>query len=219
MFTQTNDTIVWRYVRQSRLHLLSYLETLTEVQWNTESLCDGWKVRDVVAHLILIHRYEFKGSTQDFLRSGLRFNTFLKRTAIKLGREHTTELLRLFAGTIDDQQHASLVSPLNVLADLLVHEQDIRLPLNHQKMMDTDALDLIFTHWEPRRFNIGERLSGISTRLKGIQLVIVDLNISIGTGYQVVGSAQDILLIMLGRYDAFGRLSGEGLPILHSRVR
>jgi len=34
-----------------RRMLVSYLETLTADQWDEPTLCDGWRVREVVAHL------------------------------------------------------------------------------------------------------------------------------------------------------------------------
>ena len=41
----------WGMVKAEREDLAQLLESLTPEQWDTQSLCSEWKVRDVVAHL------------------------------------------------------------------------------------------------------------------------------------------------------------------------
>src|SRR5256885_14810123 len=41
-----------RIMRDERRDLRRFLPTLTPEQWQTPSLCRGWTVRDVVAHLV-----------------------------------------------------------------------------------------------------------------------------------------------------------------------
>ena len=43
----------WRAIEQERRSLADLLESLTDDQWNTPSLCQGWRVRDVAAHVAL----------------------------------------------------------------------------------------------------------------------------------------------------------------------
>jgi uncharacterized Actinobacterial protein TIGR03083 len=42
---------VWPAIDTQRLGLAEVLDRLTEQEWRHPSLCDGWTVRDVVAHL------------------------------------------------------------------------------------------------------------------------------------------------------------------------
>ena len=44
---------VWRTIDQQRLELADLMETFTADEWDTPSLCVGWRVRDVAAHLTL----------------------------------------------------------------------------------------------------------------------------------------------------------------------
>jgi uncharacterized protein (TIGR03083 family) len=39
-------------VENERNDLADFLETLTPPQWAADSLCEGWSVRDVVAHVV-----------------------------------------------------------------------------------------------------------------------------------------------------------------------
>lgn len=214
MFTVSNEDIVWKHILQSRRELYSYLEKLPDQQWDSQSLCQGWKVRDVVAHLILIHRYNVRNSWVEVLFSGFNINRFIKKTATTLGKKSSSRLLELFHQRLDDKQHVASISSLNVLIDLLVHEQDIRIPLGDTKLIDTAKLELIFGAWQPDEFNYGEKLIGLEPRVKGLKFVITDLKIKKGQGSEVIGTAQDILLAITGRSAALDRLDGPGVNIL-----
>ncbi len=47
---------VWAEVAAERNDLADLLETLTPEQWDAPSLCNQWKVRDVVGHLVFAPR-------------------------------------------------------------------------------------------------------------------------------------------------------------------
>jgi len=198
--------------------LADYLETLSEDEWNRQSLCDGWRNRDVVAHLILICQYSAKNSWKDFIKSGLRVNKFFENTAIELGKCPSGDLLEQFRGIIDLKRIPGNVPAVNVLVDTLVHEQDIRMALGHPKVMNSDSLKLIYTQWRPEEYNIGEKLTGLAGRVKGLQFTITDLEISRGDGATVIGSAHDILLAVVGRKVSIDKLSGVGAEALKSRL-
>ncbi|WP_029928152.1 maleylpyruvate isomerase family mycothiol-dependent enzyme [Nocardia otitidiscaviarum] len=40
-------------MRDERLSLADFLDGLTADDWNRDSLCDGWTVHDVLAHVAL----------------------------------------------------------------------------------------------------------------------------------------------------------------------
>jgi uncharacterized protein (TIGR03083 family) len=44
---------VWEAIDRERLSLADLLDELTAPEWETPSLCTGWQVRDVAAHLTL----------------------------------------------------------------------------------------------------------------------------------------------------------------------
>lgn len=125
-----------------RRDLRDLAQRLTPEQWAHPSLCAGWSVRDVVAHLVawddlLLHR-----TRGDHVRALARFvwlygtslgsmrllNRRLQRRtrhlgpaelAAELGREADDDLRWLFDGT----------SPEAHLAEYVVHHADIRRPL------------------------------------------------------------------------------------------
>ena len=44
---------IWRMVSDEREEILGFLGSLTPAQWDTPSLCEGWRVRDVAVHLLV----------------------------------------------------------------------------------------------------------------------------------------------------------------------
>lgn len=48
----SDRSVIWQAVHKERRRLVEDLEGLSDEQWQTPSLCPGWSVHDVVAHLI-----------------------------------------------------------------------------------------------------------------------------------------------------------------------
>ena len=219
VFTTTDNDNVWKLISCSRSELADFLAGLDQTDWDHPSLCVGWRVRDVVAHLILEYNYQFPASLGELARSGFRLNKFMCRTAQKLGQQPTAALLDQFRATINQHHHPAGVPPLNVLVDLLVHEQDIQRGLGRLKAMPTDAVKLIFSHWQPKDFNFGERITGVQNRVQGLSFRASDITAQVGSGPEVSGPSDDILMVMLGRQSATKTLHGNGLALLCSRLK
>ena len=64
-------------VAAERLRLAEDLESLTPAQWATPSLCAGWTVHDVVAHLTLVRARACPG------RSGARCEPGQHRAGVR----------------------------------------------------------------------------------------------------------------------------------------
>jgi len=218
MFTKADNVLVWEHITQARSEIHTYISSLEAAQWNHETLCSGWRVRDVVSHLILLYQYSAGDWASGLIRSKLSINKFMSDTAVQMGNKDRADLLERFRKVIDIQKVPTIVPPLNALVDALIHEQDMRIALGHPRNMPLESLQLIFEHWRPGRYNLGERITAIHKRTSGLQFVADDIGMRYGEGLEVVGRAQDILLIIAGRKAVLGNLSGEGMDILTRRL-
>ncbi|MCP3812145.1 maleylpyruvate isomerase family mycothiol-dependent enzyme, partial [Mycobacteriaceae bacterium Msp059] len=54
--------------RDERTDLAEFLATLTPQQWRTESLCAGWTVKDVVAHVVSYEELNLAGLLKRFAK-------------------------------------------------------------------------------------------------------------------------------------------------------
>ena len=61
-------------VVEERREWASFLRTLSKEQWDRPSLCDGWTVRDVVAHAVSYEEAAPLTVAGRFVRGGLRLS-------------------------------------------------------------------------------------------------------------------------------------------------
>ena len=193
---------IWRHIDTQRSALADILETLPEEAWRTPSLCAAWTVRDVAAHLTFSHASlrELLGTA---VRSGFRYNTAVREAALgsPLSHEQVIDQLRSFIGS---RETVPFVSEREPLLDILIHTQDICLPLDidHPMPIDAAVVALERVIWWSRRFPLGPRL-------RDVHLVATDVAWEWGSGRRVEGPIQWLLLAAGGRVVAHEHLSGQ----------
>jgi uncharacterized protein (TIGR03083 family) len=68
-------------VRAERAELAEMLGELREEQWDQPTLCAGWRVREVVAHMTMPFRLSPAGFVAGMLRARGNFNRMADRQA------------------------------------------------------------------------------------------------------------------------------------------
>jgi uncharacterized protein (TIGR03083 family) len=195
-----SDTI-WRHIDTERAALADVLASLPDDGWSTPSLCADWTVRDVAAHLALSH-----SRPRDLLgaaaRSGFRYQAMVRDSAIRCPLTHE-QLVHRLRGFVGSRRTVPMVSEREPLLDILVHTQDICLPLGLDHPMPTDAAVTALERviWWSRRVPIGPRL-------RGVHLVATDVAWQAGAGRRVEGPVQWLLLAAAGRTVAHAHLRG-----------
>src|SRR5262245_3430869 len=96
-------TDVWGEVAATRTELADLCDSLTPEQWDTQSLCDDWKVRDVVGHLVeSTEKLGFGTLFVGMAKNGFSVNKMLAHNGKEWGKKPTDELtkeLRTNAGS------------------------------------------------------------------------------------------------------------------------
>ena len=187
-----NTDEIWRRVDEQRIGLAGLLEDLTAEQWTAPSLCDGWQVRDVAAHLTHSHMHPVRAIVEA-ARSGFRFDSMIQR----LGREDPrsqAEIAIALRGMAGSRKRVPGTSVQQPLIELLVHGQDITVPLGIDWPMPLDAAR-----------EVAQKLSGMTfplngqRRLAGVRLVATDAEFAAGEGREVQVPIGDIVMILAGR--------------------
>lgn len=201
-------------IAAERRELADFLDTLDAEDWAVDSLCAGWTVHDVVAHLTLSTRQSLLGTLVRVARARGDFD----RVTAEMGRERAraygpAELVAQVREMAGSSRRFALSGPLDPLVDLLVHGQDIARPLGRQKAMDLDrvvpALDYVW----------GSRFYGTQKRFAGVRLQATDVDWSAGDGEREVrGPAGDLLLLATGRAAALPAVTGEGVGEVAARM-
>jgi uncharacterized protein (TIGR03083 family) len=206
---------VYDLIVAERLRMADMLASLTDQQLRSASLCDGWTVHDVAAHLVTYLRCCQLKIYLAIITTGAdfdRFNLLLTRRAARRSAGELTDLLRRRAAARSTIPRSGF-DP--VLADLMLHDLDIRRPLGILRS-DSRAEQL----WVACR-HLATKPSpgfGAGSRLSGFRFAATDAGWRVGSGPLVRGTAEDILLAMGGREKGFAGLDGDGVAALHSRL-
>jgi uncharacterized protein (TIGR03083 family) len=199
----------WRVIAEQRMALAALLEPLTDAEWDTPSLAAGWRVRDVAAHVALAPQVPGIGS---MIAEGVRARGSFHRLNHDLSVRHadTRPAERLVA---ELREHAAsrrlpfVTNYRNILFDVLVHAQDIAIPLGRDLAMPRDAAAAGAT----RVWTMGWPFWA-KRRLRGVRLVATDTDWSAGSGAEVAGPIDALLLLLTGRTGAAKpKLTGPGL--------
>lgn len=201
-----------RLATDERRDLADFLDTLAPEQWETPSLCQGWSVRDVVAHLISYEELSLIGllarRVKGFGRGGSH-----EAGRAEYAERSPAELVVFLRAHLTPQGLAAWFGGAIGLTDGLIHHQDIRRALHRPRTVPTERLlpTLGFALRSPKL------PSRKDTR--GLCLVATDLDWSHGSGPEVTGTAEALLMVIAGRPAALPELDGPGAALLAGRVR
>jgi uncharacterized protein (TIGR03083 family) len=205
---------VWGAVRDERNALLADLERLRPEQWNAQSLCSEWTVRDVVAHLVGAVEASGAALMLALARRGFRLDRMLAEEAKRRSRDHTPHsLLTAFRGIIGSERHPPGTVATTMLCDTVLHSQDIRRPLGLRRAFPEDRIVAILDFMAPTNGAYGAR-----RRIEGLHLHATDAAWAHGDGPEVAGPAEALMMAMAGRGAALDDLRGEGLALIRSRI-
>lgn len=183
---------VWQHIDRERSWMADLLESLPPAAWEQPSLCEGWSVRDVGAHLTFSHA-RVRDVVWPALRTGFRYNAMIKYAALHSTLTHE-EIVAKLRGFVGSRRTAPFVTELEPLLDILVHTQDVCRPLGIDHPMPVDAAVAVADRvlrlrgpmrlWEPPR---------------KVRLVATDADWGYGEGPVMQAPMQSHLLTLTGR--------------------
>lgn len=196
--------------------IVDTLDSLDDEQWDAQSGCEGWRVRDVIGHLLVGYTTPMPSMILKVARRGFNVDEASRVESAAYASAHTpSELLATIRAvqTNDIRKGiAKLIPPQEGVVDHVIHHIDIREPLGLEVKPDETrlraALDTVVT--------LGGFVRG-KGRAKGLRFESTDLDWSWGDGPLVTGPAVDVLLAVSGRTVGLAGLSGAGSDSLASR--
>ena len=205
---------LWPITIQARRSLLSTFEQLDDAQWDVGSLCDGWTIRQVLAHLTLAARPPALRYAKAVARAKGDFNKANHSLAVDDAERPTSTLLSAYRRVIDHRFSPPGWPQAAPLSDIMVHSLDVRIPLGLETAAPAD-------HYEPV---LGLLFGpfGRSFTSKGrpaVRWVAVDHQWSHGNGPDVRGTMADLALTAAGRGARVPHLDGDGVAIIEDWLR
>jgi uncharacterized protein (TIGR03083 family) len=203
---------LWRLIHEQRLKVAEMLDTLEAPEWEAQSLCAGWRIRDVAAHCIETHRMTPPKFIGRFAGSGFRFNAFNAKGVAKHTIQSPAELVADYR-----ESAPGTTSPpgpkATWLAEVVIHGEDIARPLGRQVDVSPSALATVAAFCVQST----PLLHG-KQRSAGLRLRATDIEWTSGDGPEVSGPAAALILAITGRKSATEDLAGDGLSTLRSRI-
>ena len=193
------------------------LAELDEGDWDHHTYCTGWRVRDVVGHMLVGYTTPMGRMVRKVAATRFDVDRASAAESVAFGSAHTpaellAELQRVHRD--DVRKGISRLIPADEgVVDHVIHHLDITRPLGRQPSTSAEA----------RRAALRKivTLGGFvraKARAKGLRFVAVDDDWSWGSGPEVTGPASDLLLALSGRPVGLDALTGEGVALLRQRV-
>jgi uncharacterized protein (TIGR03083 family) len=204
----------WQMTDSERAAFADLADALTPAQWDQPSLCEGWKVRDVVAHVADGADPKIGKMLLTAAKYGFRMNVMNQREAQKAGAKSTDALCKELRATVGVHKAPGPMDPEDMLLETIVHEQDVRRPLGIARAYPVDEMKVALE----RATLQGNAFLPIKKRIADVKLRATDVEWEHGEGLEVSGPGEALLMAMAGRPVALGELSGPGLDTLKQRI-
>lgn len=202
---------IWTTIAAERGALADDLGTLTTSQWEQPSLCTGWTIRDVVAHLCATAALSPATFFLGMAKAGFNFGRFADGQIAKhLGSDPAATL-----GTFRHLQHSTSAPPgpkVSWLGEVVVHGADIRRPLGISHSYPPEVVRQVIDFYKGSNLLIGSK-----SRIAGLALRATDDSWQHGEGEPVEGPLISLLLAVTGRGAACDDLAGPGVSTLRDR--
>jgi uncharacterized protein (TIGR03083 family) len=182
-----NQGELWSAIDTQRLRTIDVLDELTPTEWEVPSLCAGWTVRDVAAHLTL-QQLTVGSALLAALRHPGSLNHVIHASARDRATLPTDRLVAEIRSMVGSRRHNVGVTPLETLIDIVVHGQDIAIPLGRElAVLPSAAATVADRLWWSRSTRRGRLKSKVFADVnhRGLRFVATDSDWSAGDGDEV----------------------------------
>jgi uncharacterized protein (TIGR03083 family) len=183
-----------RETAAERARLAALYAELTPEQWSAPSLCAGWRVREVVAHVTMPYRHSSLRVLAGIAAARGDFNRFADRAARQdTARHDDAALLASLRENVENPWRPPGGGQQGALSHDVIHGLDVTEALGLPRV-PADRVRHVLVDASPRA------LAYFGADLAGVRLVATDTDLSLGEGPEVVElPAVDLLLRVTGR--------------------
>jgi uncharacterized protein (TIGR03083 family) len=182
-------------IAAQRGDLARLLAALPAASWDSPTLCDGWRVREVVAHITMPFRYSGRRFMLELAKSRGNFNAMADRNARRdAAAMSPAELVEAVRSNADHPWQPPGGGQLGALTHDVIHGLDITEALGLGVGVPADRLGVVLPNLVTPK-----SLKFFGTDLSEVQLRATDIDWTFGSGTPVTGTAQDLALLLCGR--------------------
>jgi uncharacterized protein (TIGR03083 family) len=203
-------------VADERRRLADALTEFTADEWVSPSLCAGWTVHQVAAHLNVPFEVKTLSFALGMLKARGNFDVANQRFAVELAER--MDPAACIEGLRRNAEHRFTppgFGPEAPLTDVVVHGCDLLQPVGRSLAVGPDALRVVLPFVVGRA---GTRGFG-AAKVDDLRFVATDVDQTAGgAGPTVEGPARSLVAAVLGRTPFMADLSGPGAEVLAQRL-
>ena len=208
----SNSPHTWQMIHDERARAADMLESLSPDQWKADTLCLGWDVRFVAAHMMVAGEQSTGRFFRGLVASGFRFNVMTHRDALRASQLSPSEIIaRMRARTTTTNKPPA--PAVAMLGEVVIHGTDIRQPLGIPDETSIDAKLACLDMLKNSNFPIRTKKAIVGLRFRA-----TDADWSFGSGPEVAGPTVDLMMALATR-PLTASLSGDGVDTLRRRLQ
>lgn len=185
---------VWRHTVAQRVALHEVLQELSAEEWDHPSLCAGWRVRDVAAHLIAGPQMRAVNTARVMRDVWRGYNGMILVDGLRRGRAPVADILAQYDRWARVPRGPLTVTHVEPLIDAIVHTQDVVRPLGRTVEAPPEAAAVAADRVRALAYLFGTRRF-----VSGVRMVATDTDWVRGHGPELRAPMLDLLLLCTGR--------------------
>ncbi|MGO9501832.1 MAG: maleylpyruvate isomerase family mycothiol-dependent enzyme [Streptosporangiaceae bacterium] len=186
--------------------LAELLSTASDAAWNTESLCDGWRVREVVAHMTMPVRYSDGEFMAELERCGYDFTRLSNEIAARDANVPSGQLVTGLRSEVLHHWTPPGGGFHGALNHVVIHGLDVTVPLGEARLAPDEVIRVVLDD-----LTEGGVHQHFGLDIEDRILQARDIDWTYGSGQALRGAAEALALALCGRRLPDGLLAGAPL--------
>lgn len=202
---EVDDDTIRAWTAEERRRTAKDLRIVADAAWELPSLCDGWRCRDVLGHLVWLAESTRPKVFRDVALTFRPPNPAIRRIGRRHGDVEVNELLDRLEAAAEGNFYLPGAGPQAALAEVLTHRADITRVTEGPTRSSDERTHVVVTTYRDYWW-----FYGVSRQVRSAHLVADDAGFSVGPndGPEVRGPGLALMLALAGRRGARADLHG-----------
>ena len=208
-------TDTFALIALQRRAVADVLESLSAEEWQAPSLCDGWRIQEMAAHLTMPFRV---GNPRFFLSvigAGGSIPKVMNRFALAHGGEPPASLIAYLRDNAESRFVPPTFPDVASLNEIVVHGFDVSIPTGRHVEVPEEVSRLVLDYLVSPKVGYVHSTKGLAN---GVHLVSTDSTWSWGSGPEVTGTNFGLIMLLARRPIGFDHVNGDGVDLIRRHL-